>query len=137
MLSLIALIIPFAISMTASPGPNNMIAMVSATNFGFRRTIPVIAGFVGGLASMILAAGLGLTQAFLAWPEIHQLLQYVAIAYLLYLAWKIARSGNIDIAAKQTKPMSFIQGALFQWINPKAWIVSISAITTFTAPQHN
>ncbi|MEH6579899.1 MAG: LysE family translocator [Amphritea sp.] len=135
MWSLIVLLVPFAVSMTASPRPNNMIAMVSATNFGFRRTVPVITGFVGGLASMILAAGLGLGQVFVAWPEIHQLLKYVAIAYLLYLAWKIARSGSAGKAEQPTNPMSLMQGALFQWINPKAWIVSISAITTFTAPQ--
>ncbi|MBL4908375.1 MAG: LysE family translocator [Sneathiella sp.] len=135
MWSLVVALIPFAFSLTASPGPNNVIAMATAANFGYWRTVPVIVGFMVGVASMITAAGLGLNQLFRTYPEIHGALKYVAVGYLLYLAWKIARSGAIKSGKNPDTPMSLMQGALFQWVNPKAWIVSISAVTTFTEPN--
>ncbi|MEH6631196.1 MAG: LysE family translocator [Halopseudomonas aestusnigri] len=135
MWSLIVLIIPFAFSLTVSPGPNNVMAMASATNFGYRRSLPVISGFAMGLGSMIFASGLGLGQIFIIFPLVHEIMKYVAVAYLLYLAWKIAGSGGVKETNVEQKPLSFIQGVLFQWVNPKAWIVSISAVASFSMPD--
>lgn len=133
MWSLLFLIIPFAFSLTISPGPNNIMAMASGTNFGYRRSLPVITGFAVGLGAMILAAGLGLGQIFIAFPFVHEALKYVAVAYLLYLAWKIAGSGGVKETNAKQKPLSFMQGVLFQWVNPKAWMVSLSAVVSFSS----
>lgn len=127
-------LIPFAFSMIATPGPNNVIVMVSGTNFGYRRTLPVILGIVFGLSTMILCMGLGLGQLFGLYPGIHSTLKYIATAYLLFLAWKIASADGISKGKNEEKPLTFLQGLLFQWVNPKAWVLAISAIATFTSP---
>lgn len=134
MWTLVVAIIPFAVSMTATPGPNNIIAMASGTNFGYWRTLPVILGIVFGVSSMVLCMGLGLGQLFSLYPGVHMVLKVVASAYLLYLAWKIATARNISDGKAQEKPLTFTQGALFQWINPKAWVMAVSAVTSFTSP---
>ncbi|WP_419905303.1 LysE family translocator [Kiloniella sp.] len=135
MWSLLVLIVPLAFSLTISPGPNNVMAMASGTNFGYFRSLPVISGFALGLGSMILSAGLGLGQIFVAFPLVHEVLKYVAVAYLLYLAWRIAGSGGVKETNAEQKPLSFMQGILFQWVNPKAWMVSISAVASFSLPE--
>jgi threonine/homoserine/homoserine lactone efflux protein len=131
MLDLILALVPFAISMAASPGPNNVLVAASATNFGLRRTWPSVFGVVAGFGLMILLVGLGLGSVLERFPLIHDVLKYAGAAYLLYLAWRIAtaRGGS---GAAPGKPPSFVEGALFQWVNPKAWIVALGAIATYT-----
>lgn len=135
MWTLVVALIPFAVSMTATPGPNNIIAMASGTNFGYWRTFPLIMGIVFGVSSMILCLGLGLGQLFTRYPDIHAVLKYLASAYLLFLAWKIATARGAADSKAQDRPMTFLQGALFQWVNPKAWVMAISAVTSFTSPS--
>ncbi|MEQ8816993.1 MAG: LysE family translocator [Thalassobaculum sp.] len=132
---LFASIVTFAVSMSISPGPNNLMVTASGANFGFRRTIPHMLGISFGFPVMLLAIGLGLGQALAAWPQVHAVLRYVAAAYLLYLAWRIATAGGPGEAVARGRPFTFLQAAAFQWVNPKAWVIALSAVATYTAPD--
>ncbi len=132
MWSLVASIVTFAVSMSISPGPNNLMVTASGANFGFLRTVPHMLGVSVGFPVMLLAVGLGLGQALQAFPQVHEALRYVAVGYLLYLAWRIASAGEPGEAEARGRPFTFLQAALFQWVNPKAWVIALSAIATYT-----
>jgi threonine/homoserine/homoserine lactone efflux protein len=122
----------FALAMSITPGPNNVMVTASAANFGFRRSVPHMLGVTLGFPAMILALSLGFARLFQAYPQIHLAMKYAGAAYLLYLAWRIARAGGDGAAAGKTRPIGFVEAALFQWINPKAWIIAVGALTTYT-----
>ncbi|GIZ13768.1 LysE family translocator [Pseudomonas sp. NCCP-436] len=125
--------ITFAFVTSITPGPNNMMLLASGVNFGVRRSIPHMLGISLGFMLLVAAVGLGLGQIFEQVPLLHRVLRYAGAAYLLYLAWKIARSGAPQSADNSAaKPFTFLQAAAFQWVNPKAWIMAIGAITTYT-----
>ena len=127
--------IAFAFVTSVTPGPNNMMLLASGVNFGVRRSLPHMLGISLGFMLLVAAVGLGLGQLFEQFPPLYTALRYGGAAYLLYLAWKIAASGVPDADGKATgKPFTFLQAAAFQWVNPKAWIMAIGAITTYT-PQ--
>ena len=115
-----------------TPGPNNILVASSGVNFGFRATIPHILGVTFGFPAMLLVVGLGLAKIFLAVPWVHVAFKYISIAYLLYLAWRIAVTSTMASTDGTAKPLTFLQAAAFQWVNVKAWITAISAITTYT-----
>jgi threonine/homoserine/homoserine lactone efflux protein len=117
-----------------TPGPNNTILMASGINHGFRRTIPMILGVGIGFPLMIGLIGLGLGKVFEAYPVIYSTLKYVGAAYMLWLAVKIAMSKPAEDGVGEGKPMTFLQGALFQWINPKGWIMAVTALSAYTLP---
>jgi threonine/homoserine/homoserine lactone efflux protein len=123
---------PFMVSMGLTPGPNNILVASSGVHFGFRATIPHMLGITIGYPAMMLIVGLGLAKVFIAVPSIHALLKYVSIAYLLYLAWRIARASAMDEARSTHKPLTFWQAVAFQWVNGKGWVVAVSAVTTYT-----
>jgi threonine/homoserine/homoserine lactone efflux protein len=131
-LSLLVSLLPFAVAASVTPGPNNLMVTASTANFGFRRTIPHMLGITIGFPVMIVGIGWGLGSLFAAFPVLHQILKYVGAAYLLFLSWKIATAGRSDGARGTGNPLTFLQAALFQWVNPKAWVMAISAVTTFT-----
>lgn len=127
----------FAFVTSVTPGPNNMMLLASGVNFGLRRSVPHMLGVSLGFMLLVLAVGLGLGQLFQRWPLLHTLLAWGGATYLLYLAWKIARSvAPSDSSAAPGKPFTFVQAAAFQWINPKAWIMAITAIGTYI-PQED
>ena len=129
--------IAFAFVTSVTPGPNNMMLLASGVNFGLRRSLPHMFGISLGFMLLVASVGLGLGQLFEQVPLLYNVLRYLGAAYLLYLAWKIAASGAPDADGKATgKPFTFLQAAAFQWVNPKAWIMAIGAITTYT-PQEN
>jgi threonine/homoserine/homoserine lactone efflux protein len=130
--ALILTSIPFLASMGFTPGPNNILVASSGVNFGFKATIPHILGITVGYPLMLLLVGLGLVKIFVTLPEVHLVLKYVCIVYLLYLAWKIATAAAISDGGKVAKPMTFLQGVAFQWVNGKGWVVALSAVTTYT-----
>jgi threonine/homoserine/homoserine lactone efflux protein len=131
---LIAFIL-FAFVTSVTPGPNNMMLLASGVNFGVRRSVPHMLGISLGFMVLVMAVGLGLGQLFEQFPPLYSALRYAGAAYLLYLAWRIAGSGAPDAEGKAAgKPFTFLQAAAFQWVNPKAWIMAIGAITTYT-PQ--
>jgi threonine/homoserine/homoserine lactone efflux protein len=128
----------FAISTSITPGPNNLMLTASGVNFGFRRTLPHMIGIAIGFPLMLLAICLGLGGVFRALPQLHVVLRYVGLVYLLWLAWKIATSGPAEGSAEKSgKPLGFFQAAGFQWVNPKAWMMAAGAVTTYTTPGGN
>lgn len=120
----------YAFVTSITPGPNNTLLLASGAQHGFRLTVPLLLGINLGFAALVLAVGLGLGTVFVAFPLLHELLRYGGVAYLLYLAWKIASSGASSDGAEQ-KPFTFLQAAAFQWVNPKAWIMAIGAMATY------
>ena len=124
----------FAFVGSITPGPNNAMLLASGVNYGIRRTVPHIAGISLGCVAMLVLVGLGLGQVFAAVPLIYGVLRYAGAAYLLWLAWTIARAGPMTGRPAGGQPMTFWQAALFQWVNPKAWIMVVGAVTTY-APR--
>jgi threonine/homoserine/homoserine lactone efflux protein len=131
-LALILTSIPFMTSMGVTPGPNNILVASSGVNFGFRATIPHILGITLGYPLMLFIVGIGLAKIFIAIPLIHTILKYISIVYLLYLAYRITLASSIGEVRGQAKPMTFLQAAGFQWVNGKAWVIALGAVTTYT-----
>ncbi len=130
-------LVTFALVSTITPGPNNLMLMASGANFGFGRTVPHMSGILAGVLVMFVLVGIGLSQVFDAWPASFQALKVISVLYLLFLAWKIATAaGPGEGAAAGGKPLTFIQAALFQWVNPKVWVVALTAITVYS-PLHD
>jgi threonine/homoserine/homoserine lactone efflux protein len=126
----------FALVTSITPGPNNTMLLASGVNFGFNRTIPHMLGITCGFFVLVVAVGFGLGAVFQTYPLLYTVLRYVGAAYLLYLAWKIAHSGPVSDSEKgEAKPISYLGAAAFQWVNPKAWIMAIGAISTYTPMQ--
>jgi threonine/homoserine/homoserine lactone efflux protein len=123
----------FAAVSSGTPGPNNLMLMTSGVNFGMKRSIPHLMGITLGFCFMIFGIGMGLQTMFSLIPQLETILRYVGTAYLLWLAWKIAHSGPVGEGKSGAKPMGFWAAAAFQWVNPKAWFMAISAITTYAS----
>ena len=128
-------LVTFAFVSSITPGPNNLMLLASGVNFGFRRTIPHMLGIGIGFTFMVIVVGLGLGKLFELYPEIYTGLRVAGGLYMLWLAWKIANSGPVEEGRSRGKPLSFIQAALFQWVNPKAWVMAVTAIATYTLPN--
>ena len=126
----------FALVSSITPGPNNLMLMASGANFGFRRTIPHMLGVGLGFTFMVLLIGVGLVQVFDAFPVSYTILKVVSVAYLLFLAWKIGTAAPLeeDPQAGGT-PFTFVQAALFQWVNPKAWTMALTAVSVYSPSQ--
>lgn len=132
--SLFYAFVVFAVVMFFTPGPNNIMLLSSGLTYGFRRTIPHIAGITIGFAFMVAAVGLGLGTVFLAYPILQTILKYAGAAYLVYLAAAIAMSGPAKAGQdKERGPMTFWGAAMFQWINAKGWVIVIGTITAYAA----
>ena len=126
--------IAFAAETLFTPGPNNIMLMASGLNYGFRRTLPHVAGVTIGFSFLVAVIGLGLGAVFAAYPVLHTILKYGGAAYLIYLAIVIAMSGPADTdGAGERKPMTFLGAAMFQWVNVKGWVIAVGAITAYAA----
>jgi threonine/homoserine/homoserine lactone efflux protein len=130
-LDLLLALLAFAFIASVTPGPNNTMVMASGLNFGVRRSVPHMLGIGLGFTLMVFLVGLGLGQAFKAYPAAYIALKFVGGAYMLFLAWKIAMSGPMGEAKSERAPITFLQAALFQWVNPKAWILAVTANATY------
>jgi threonine/homoserine/homoserine lactone efflux protein len=128
--TLTALVI-FAFVSSATPGPNNLMLMASGANFGFRRSLPHMLGISIGFMVMLFAVGSGLVRIFDSFPVIYDILKVASVIYMLWLAWKIAHARPVAKNADAGSPLTFMQAALFQWVNPKAWAMSLTAITVY------
>lgn len=137
MLSVLLPMFAFAIASTGTPGPNNIMVMASGANFGYWRTIPHMLGIALGFSGMVVALGLGFSQLFAVYPQVHEILKWMGTAYLLFLAWKIGTAAKPEDAQAKSAPLTFVQAALFQWVNPKAWMVGIAGLTAFTSDEGN
>jgi threonine/homoserine/homoserine lactone efflux protein len=122
----------FATVMFFTPGPNNIMLLSSGLTYGFRRTLPHVAGIVIGFAFMVGAVGLGLGTIFITYPVLQTILKYAGVAYLVYLAAVIALSGPVTPDQDNRRgPMTFWGAAMFQWINVKGWVMVIGTITAY------
>lgn len=124
----------FSISMTATPGPNNMLLTAVGARFGYRRCLPLIAGIVLGLVSQLFLSGFGLGALFLAVPQLRVLLRWAGALYLLYLAFRIASSRTGKEGERSpARPPTLLQGAALQYLNPKAYLMTVTAVTVYAA----
>lgn len=129
--------VAFVFVMFFTPGPNNIMLMSSGLTYGFRRTLPHMAGVTLGFAFMVAAVGIGLGTVFIAYPMLETVLKYAGAAYLVYLAIVIGMSGPPTEQRDTLRgPMSFWGAALFQWINGKGWVIVIGTITAYAAIAH-
>jgi threonine/homoserine/homoserine lactone efflux protein len=126
-------VLVFSIVMGFTPGPNNVMLASSGATYGIRRTWPHLLGVALGFPAMILVIGLGLASILLASAGLQLGMKIVSSLYLLWLAFQIARSSSVSGGAAGAKPMTFLQAAAFQWINPKAWLIAVGAISAYTA----
>lgn len=125
----------FAVAMSITPGPNNVLVATGAANHGLRATVPHILGISLGLAAMVVLVGLGLAGPLSHAPEVHLVLRWVGAAWVIWIAWALARApAKAGAGAGQAPSMGFGAAALFQWVNPKAWLMVVAAATTYTVP---
>jgi threonine/homoserine/homoserine lactone efflux protein len=129
-------LVSFAFVAAMTPGPNNIMLTASGVNFGFARTIPHMTGICAGFVALVLAVGLGVGAAFTAFPDAKTILKVIGAAYMLWLAWKVATAGPSDAEEGGGAPMTFWQAAAFQWVNPKAWVMAVSAMAVYVRPLH-
>ncbi|APW36606.1 lysine transporter LysE [Rhodoferax koreense] len=132
----------FALVSSITPGPNNTMMLASGVNFGWIRSLRHMVGITSGFCFMVLLMGLGLGQLFLQLPWLYTVLRYLGGAYMLFLAWKILHSGAPAAQAGGTagvgaRPMGFFAAAAFQWVNPKAWVMALGAVTTYLPADHS
>ena len=123
----------FAFVTSVTPGPNNMMLLASGVNFGLRRTVPHMLGISVGHSLMVFLVGMGVAGVFRAWPPALTVLKAASVAYMLWLAWKIAHAGAPGEGTAKPRPMTFLQAAAFQWVNPKAWAMALGAVTAYVA----
>jgi threonine/homoserine/homoserine lactone efflux protein len=122
----------FALIASITPGPNNMMIMASGLNHGFVRSLPHLAGICCGFVFMVFATGVGMHAVFDAVPQLQVVLKYVGAAWMVWLAWKLANAAPMGKNGENSaNPMSFIGAAAFQWVNPKAWVMSVGAVTSY------
>lgn len=136
-MQLVVAMISFAFVTSATPGPNNMMLLASGANFGFKRTIPHMLGIMCGMALLLFVTLTGLGELFVRVPAAQLALKVVGVAYLLWLAWKIATAPVEPIQAGETtvraaEPFKWWQAAAFQFVNPKAWMMALGAVSSFT-----
>jgi len=135
----------FAFVTSITPGPNNAMLFASGVNHGIRRTLPHLLGVTLGFTFMQLAVGLGVGVVFQAMPKIYSVLRCLGLGYMLYLAWRIANStpsatSDTDTASPAApgakgRPMTFLEASAFQWVNPKALMMCVTAASTYAPPD--
>jgi threonine/homoserine/homoserine lactone efflux protein len=122
--------ITYTFVMSITPGPNNVMLTASGARFGFRRTLPHMLGIVCGFVLQLLAVCAGLSALFQKWPLLQGILSWVGAAYLIYLGWHLLRSDAAS-ATRHERPIRFGEALLFQFLNPKAWVMTVTAATLF------
>jgi threonine/homoserine/homoserine lactone efflux protein len=126
----------YAFVTSITPGPSNFMLLSSGANFGFARTLPQVLGITIGFKSLLLGVGLGLGAALAAFPALQAGLRIAGAAYLLHLAWRIGTSRSPGEGREAGgRPLTFLESAAFQWINPKAWAVATTAMALHASPQ--
>jgi len=132
---LISALAMFALVSSITPGPNNLMLMASGANFGLQRTLPHMFGVAIGFTAMVVLVGVGLVQVFHAYPVTNTVLKVVSVVYLCWLAWKIANAGEPKGQKAGGRPITFLQAAALQWVNPKAWAMAVTATTVYAPGQ--
>lgn len=127
----LAALTAFAFVSSVTPGPNNLMLMASGANYGFARSLPHMFGIAIGFTLMIVLVGAGLIQLFDAFPVSYTVLKALSVVYMSWLAWKIARAAPAKGADGTGTPLTFVQAAAFQWVNPKAWAMALTALSVY------
>lgn len=128
---LLLALLAFAFVTTVTPGPNNLMLLASGVNFGLRRTVPHVAGVTLGVVFMVLLLGAGLAEGIARLPQAIMALKALSLDYMVWLAWKIATAAAPEAAGGAGRPLTFLQAAAFQWVNPKAWVMALSALGAY------
>ncbi len=127
-------LVAFAFVSSVTPGPNNVMLMASGANFGMRRTLPHMLGVTRGFGAMVALLGLGVDRLIAGSPAMAEALKWISMAYMLWLAWKIAHAsapvGHVEAGAR---PMGFLAACAFQWVNPKAWMMALGALSAYSS----
>ena len=127
----------FSFVSSITPGPNNMMMLASGVNFGFRRSVPHWLGICGGFTFMLCAVGLGLHTLLADHPALYDLLRYTGSAYLVWMAWRLATATaapatqDDDAPKSEARPLGVWAAAAFQWVNPKAWVMAVTAMSAY------
>ncbi|MEH6589595.1 MAG: LysE family translocator [Halioglobus sp.] len=121
----------FALTMSISPGPVNLICLSTGANYGFMRTLPFVLGAALAFTALLVAIGLGLSQVVARVSILMDVMAYLGCAYICYLGYKIAIS-TVSLETHEDKRPGFAQGALLQWLNPKAWIAALTCVSIFS-----
>ena len=132
-------VVTFSFGMSFSPGPNNTIAFSTGLNYGFFSSIPFVLGVSTGVPLLIVAVAWGLGELFATFPKFYDYLRYAGMAYILYLSWKIAtapvrKSDDAEPNVPTRRP-TFLNGILFQWVNPKAWLLAATGVATYVGSE--
>jgi threonine/homoserine/homoserine lactone efflux protein len=125
----------FAFVSSITPGPNNLMLLASGVNFGFVRTIPHMLEIGFGFLFLLLCVGFGLGALLTAFPAVHTALKVIGGLYMLYLAWRIAMTRSMGAATASARPMTFLEAAAFQWVNVKAWVMALTAMSLYTSTE--
>ena len=123
----------FSFVSSITPGPNNIMLFSSGVNFGMRRTWPHALGIAFGFAVLLAAVGFGLGVVLTTYPALFLSIKIAGGLYMLYLAWRIFNSGPVEVTEGAARPMTFLEAALFQWVNPKAWVMAMVAMSAYTS----
>ena len=126
----------YSIVASATPGPNNLMLLASGVNFGIRRTVPHMLGIAIGFVAMLIIVGFGLGALLDIVPGLMTGLKYGAVAYTVWLSWKLGTSGSLGSGKSGAEPMSLIGACLFQWVNPKAWVMCLTATALYTSSNN-
>jgi len=132
-LSTFAALLLFSFVASVTPGPNNLMLFASGVNFGVRRTIPHMFGIAGGFGVLLACVGSGLGVIFELYPPVFTAIKFIGAAYMIWLAWRIFNSGPAEVSQGAARPMTFMEAALFQWVNPKAWMMATYAMAVYTS----
>lgn len=126
----------FAFVSSITPGPNNIMLMTSGATWGFARSVPHLLGVALGFVAMAAVMGLGLAELVAAAPRLQAVLKAVAAVYLVFLAWRIATAAApVPGRRSRSRPLTFTEAAAFQWINPKAWAMALTALAAYVPPE--
>ncbi|MCK9780449.1 MULTISPECIES: LysE family translocator [Enterobacterales] len=133
-ISLIFSLTVFLFIAAITPGPNNLLLTSSGANVGFKGSLKLMAGIMLGMQCVLLSSAFGVAALLIIYPALHIGLKIVGSAYLLWLAWKTATSSyqRLDIPAKTRHAVSGVQGGLLQFLNPKAWMMGLGAVGSFS-----
>ena len=123
-------LVAFSMVGSFTPGPNNTIATATGANFGFRAAVPHIVGVPFGFATLLALGSLGVAGILLALPAAAGAIKWVGVLYMLYLGWLLARSARLN-DARVARPLTFWQSAVFQYLNPKAWLLAAATASAY------